>query len=291
MLNPWLGIATMLICFGGLMAGLEGCRRSRVADQELLRKLLHMGMGVVTLALPWLFETAWPVVVLAIVFVFGMSGLRVSRSLQRLLGGVIHGVDRPSLGEIYFPLGVGLLFLLSGDHRLTFCIPVLILTFADATAALIGARYGVFRFCTPQGEKSLEGSITFFTIAFLSIHVPLLLFSDTGRVETLLIALTVGLQVTLLEAIAWRGLDNLLVPLGGFLWLRSLLDLRVAALVTHLGIAVLLVTLFLLTVWYRSGACPGLRSGLRHREAPIDRGRIPRKRTGGTREGLSHESV
>jgi phytol kinase len=283
MLSPWLGILTVLTSFCGLAAGLEGYRRSRAVDSELLRKLLHMGMGLVTLALPWLFAAAWPVVVLAALFVFGMIALRAAPHLQRVLGSVVHGVSRPSLGEIYFPLAVGLLFVLSGGDPLTFCIPMLLLTFADALAALIGARYGVLRFSTGHGEKSVVGSIAFLAAALPSIQVPLVLFSDTDRAEALLIAATVALQATLLEAVALRGLDNLLVPLGGFLCLKSLLELNVAALATHLGIAVFLVTLFLLTVSYRSAA--------HHREAPVHRGRFPRKRTGDTQEGPSHDVV
>jgi V/A-type H+-transporting ATPase subunit I len=50
----------------------------------------------------------------------------------------------------------------------------------------------------------------------LSTHVPLLLFTDIGRAESLLLGLTIGLLVMLIEAIGWNGLDNLLVPVGGF---------------------------------------------------------------------------
>jgi hypothetical protein len=82
-------------------------------------------------------------------------------------------------------------------------------------------------------------------LAFFSVHVPLLLLSEVGRAETLLIALILGLLVMLLEAIAWRGLDNLFIPLGGYLLLRTHLEMDVVALLTRLGITIVLVVLTL----------------------------------------------
>jgi phytol kinase len=154
-------------------------------------------------------------------------------------------VERRSLGEIYFVLSVVILFGLSNGDPILFCIPMLILTLADAIAAIIGIRYGQLRYITTDGQKSAEGSITFFTLAFFSTHIPLLLFSDTGRAETLLIALIIGLLVMLLEAIAWNGIDNLLIPLGGFILLRSQLEMEIPDLLTRFIVTVVLVSFVL----------------------------------------------
>jgi phytol kinase len=264
MLNPWAGMGVILTIFGLLLAGLGSYRRWRSPDPEVLRKLLHMGMGVVTLALPWLFRRPWPVLLLALLFAFGLATLRVSRSLQRLAGGVIDGVNRKSLGDIYFPVAVGLLFLLSGGDALTFCVPMLILTFADAAAALIGTRYGVPRGLGAQGVKSIEGSVAFFITAFLCVHISLLLFTDTGRAETLLVATTLALQVMLLEAFAWDGLDNLFIPLGGFFLLKTLLESGVTALLTLLGIAAAMT----FCAWIRTKAHEPGRTNRTHPARP-----------------------
>ena len=115
-----------------------------------------------------------------------------------------------------------------GRDPLLFIVPILILSLADAVSALIGARYGQVRFT--GSNKSLEGSIAFFITAFFSVHVPLVLFGDAGRVETLLISLILAFLVMLLEGCAWRGLDNLFIPIGGFFLLRAYLDMDAAAL-------------------------------------------------------------
>lgn len=246
MVNPWLGMCLVVSIFAVLMVGLNAYRRWRSEDPELVRKLLHIGMGLVTLTFPWLFAAIWPVLLLTVVFTFFLIALRLSQPLQRLLGGVIDGVARQSMGEIYFPVAVGLVFLLSAGDPITFCIPMLILALADAGAALIGQRYGTLRYAAGDGEKSVEGSAAFLIIAFLSTQIPLLLFTSTGRAESLVIALTLALLVMLLEAVAWRGLDNLFIPLGAFFLLKSFLRMDLTALVVCLGIAVALVMLSVL---------------------------------------------
>ncbi len=241
MLNPWLGIGLVLLLLGALTVGLRLYQHYASPHPELVRKLLHVPMGLITLSFPWLFDESWPVIVLALIAIAWLAALRLYAPLTQLLGSVLGGVKRRSLGEIYFPLSVGLLFLMADGDPLLYCIPMLILTLADAVAAVIGVRYGQFHYTTIDGQKSAEGSVTFFTIAFLSTHVPLLLLSNTGRAETLLIGLILGLLVMLLEAIAWQGLDNLFIPLGGFLLLKTHLMMDVPSLVTRLAVTIILV--------------------------------------------------
>src|SRR5262249_1979590 len=150
---------------------------------ELARKIVHMGMGGVTLTFPWLFHEAWPVLLLAGVSILGLLALRVVGSLKSALGSVLGGVSRVSLGELYFPLAVRVLFVLflggpDGERVpriILYAAPILLLTLADAAAALIGVSYGRLHYVTADGVKSWEGSLACFTCAFFCAHVPLLL--------------------------------------------------------------------------------------------------------------------
>jgi phytol kinase len=130
---------------------------------------------------------------------------------------------------------------------LLYTLPLLTLTLADAVAALIGVSYGRLKYDGAEGRKSIEGSLAFFLVAFLAIHLPLLLLTTTGRAESLLIGLTFGVLVMLLEAVAWRGLDNLFIPFGGYLLLRAFLALDAPALLARLVVTgvMLLVVLML----------------------------------------------
>ncbi|MFP4145087.1 MAG: diacylglycerol/polyprenol kinase family protein [Phycisphaeraceae bacterium] len=238
MISPWLAMPAVLVTFAAMVAGLAAVQRQIAPHPEVVRKLLHVGMGLVVLSFPWLFDAVWPVATLAGLAAGGLLAVRVLPLLRDRLGRVVSDVQRPSLGEIYYPLAVALVwgFSFSRGDELLYLIPMLILTLADAVAALIGLRYGTLRYQTLDGFKSAEGSVAFFTVAFLSSHVPLLLLSDVGRPESLLIGLILGLLVALIEAISWRGLDNLAIPLGAFVFLLlyrdeppPVLGLRLAA--------------------------------------------------------------
>lgn len=249
MLSPWFGILLVLVLLGGVMAALKLISARCCLHPETSRKAVHILMGMVTLSFPWLFREAWPVLLLTVLAVVALAGTRLVAPLQKQFGTVLNGVERHSLGEVYFPLAVSALFVLSSENRLLYLIPLLTLTLADAVAALVGIRYGQHRFCTSEGTKSAEGSLAFFMVAFLSAHVPLLLLSNTGRAESLLIALVLGILVMLFEAVSVGGLDNLFIPLGCYALLRRYLMLEADELLFRLG-AILLLAL-LVFIWRR----------------------------------------
>lgn len=213
-MSPWLGILLVLASLGLLLGGCHyGSRRFSLAA-ELSRKTVHMGMGLICTLFPLIFDATWPVLLLAGVAVASLLVLRLLPTLRTTLGSSLHGVARSSLGELYFPVAVAAVWYISVDKPLYYGLSVLVLTLADAFAALIGTRYGQQRYTTAEGHKTWEGSFTFFFAAFLCIHVPLLLMTTIGRAECLLIALLIAVLVMLVEAVAWRGLDNLFIPLG-----------------------------------------------------------------------------
>lgn len=243
MMHPLAAMTIVFGTLGGLLGGLTLYRRVAAPHPELLRKLLHVGMGLVTLALPWLFDRAWPVLVLCGLSVILLVSLRSVARLRASVGQVVSGVSRFSLGEIYFPLAVVTLWLLylntppepASRRLLGYVIPLLLLAISDAVAALIGVAYGRWRYTTPDGMKSIEGSFAFFLSSFICIHVPLLLMTDRGRTETLLIALLLAWLATMFEAIAWSGLDNLILPLVAHLLLLIYWDQSADALLQRLG--------------------------------------------------------
>lgn len=242
-----LAIALALAAFLLLFAALESGARKGLLSPEATRKLLHTGSGLLTLSFPFVFHELWPVLLLTSASAGLLAIVRFVPLVRGRFAGVTTRVGRVSLGELYFPLSVAVLFWLTlGRDPLLFIIPILVLTLADATGALVGVRYGL----TPYSgtSKSLEGSVAFAAVAFVCIHVPLLAWSDVGRVESLLIAVTLALLVMLLEGSAWRGLDNLFIPIGGYVLLRSYLGLDASALGARFAVTSGLVALI---VFYR----------------------------------------
>lgn len=244
--SAWLHVLLVLTILGAWMIGPRLWQHYTAPHPELVRKLVHIPMGIMTLSFPWLFDSAVPVVILGVLAIAWLLALRYYKPLATRLGSVLGGVERRSLGEIYFPISVVLVFLLSQGHPLLYTIPLLVLTLADAVAALIGVRYGQHHYTATEGPKSAEGSVSFFMVAFFSVHVPLLLSDQTGRAETLVIAVILGLLVMVLEAIAWQGLDNLFIPLGTLILLRTHLTMDLPELLVRLVVTLGLVALVLI---------------------------------------------
>ncbi len=247
-MNPWTAMGLVLGALGLLMGVTRLLCQRGTLGPEASRKTVHIGMGVICLAFPWLFSAVWPVWLLAVLACIGLVGVRAVPVLRQTLGGVLHGVRRVSWGELYFPIGVAAVFTLSAHDWVRFVVPVAILTFADAAGALVGKRWGRHRFETLEGTKSVEGSAAVGVTAALATAVPLLL-AGHAPLAVLLIALLLGLFALLLEAIAWEGLDNVFLPLATYAQVSVCLLLPLTSISNRL--LVLIAITLLARLWRR----------------------------------------
>jgi phytol kinase len=201
------GAAILAAVFLSLLGIAELWRRFGSPKPEWTRKLVHLGGGIACLFFPFLVQSPWVVLALAL----PLCGLFVAGSRFGFLKS-LHGVARRSRGAEYYPLSVFLTFLMTPGRPWLYLSAVLVLAVGDAFAALIGSRYGVIRYEVEDDQKSLEGSLVFLVIAFLAIHLPTLLLTDLPRPVCVLAALLVAALVTGFEAISLEGADNLFVP-------------------------------------------------------------------------------
>ena len=246
-MNGIAGIGLVVAALGTMMFVVRWAQRRFALSAELSRKLVHVGMGLVCLTFPWLFSETWPVWVLAGLAVVALGAVRVLPKIKAQLGQVLGGVERESWGELLFAPAVAFVFALAHGNKLLFCLPVAILALSDATAALIGRRYGFEKYETDDGWKSIEGSAAFFGVTFVTTCVALFLGAGPGWLEIFLLAVVMGLILMLMEAIAWRGLDNLFVPLVSYVCVARLKDAAAGELTLRL--VVLVVVIVSLALW------------------------------------------
>ena len=232
--NPYISIVLVLILTSGLMGAIRLFQKRYAPHPEWCRKLMHIGSGIIALNIPWLFESTWSVLLLCAISLTGLVAMKHLRYLKQNIGRVVGEVKRESSGDIYFPLTIATLFVFSKGDPLFYCIPLMILTFADAAAALVGIFYGVLHFETADGVKTIEGSLAFFLVAFFCAYIPMLIFTDFGSKEILLIAFLLAFLLMIVEAaVGWKGLDNLLIPVIGFLVLKVTIDCSLAELISQ----------------------------------------------------------
>ena len=241
----WFMIALVVGSLVGLLAGVSHLGARYRWHPEWQRKTLHVALGVAALSFPWLFATVWPVWVICGVGALILLALRRVPILRRRLGRTLHDVKRTSSGELLFTLAIVLLFALAHETPVAYVVPLAILTFADTAAALVGAYWGRHCFAIPDGRKSWEGVAAFAGMA-VAVTLPLLAWlTALAWPQLLAVALIVGILTTLVEALAWHGQDNLLVPLTGYLALSFLPtqspNLLLAAPAMLLGLALLFI--------------------------------------------------
>ncbi len=215
-------------------------------NSEAKRKIFHIVMGLTMLILPYIFTSYLSVGILALIGLAIMYILKHTR-LKNSIGSVLYSVDRESLGEVFFIISVFLVFYLSKGNKILYSVPILVLTFADSTAALIGKNYAKKDLAQlNEDSKSIEGSFMFFMVAFMVTLVPILLYTQVGREETLIIATIIGFNVALIEMISHTGNDNLLIPLTTYAFLSTHIGLELEQLRINLiilGAIFLIVTI------------------------------------------------
>lgn len=219
-----LTLALIVLSVGGLLAAMAVVHvlaKRYNWPAEVQRKCVHVATGLYALTLPLTFSEAWPVLLLCSLSVLVMAVMRIPALAASRIGSTIHSVERKSYGEILLAVAVGFTFFRSLGSPVLFVLPILVLTFSDAAAALTGVRYGRRTFAVEDGAKSLEGTAIFFLVTVIIAMIVLLVMTDVPRVSVILLAFVVAAFGAQLEAESWRGFDNLFVPVGLHLFLQN----------------------------------------------------------------------
>ena len=204
------------------MGLLSMVRSTHKIGQELKRKSFHVAVGLASLSFPLVLNEPWKAMTGMALAIAWMSAVRVLPCLQRRFGSVLQDCDRKSLGEVYFALSIGALILLTPDSPLLYIIPVLILTLADAAAAIFGRLIPSKPLTGFLRGKSVGGCTAFFIVAASICFAMLAVYTTLPAWQVTTAALVVATATCLAEAVSRRGLDNIIVPLVAWAVLSAL---------------------------------------------------------------------
>ena len=107
--------------------------------------------------------------------------------------------------------------MLTQNAPTLFVIPILILTLADAFAAIVGKVFPIGPLASMARGKTAAGCIAFFFVAFAVSYWSLITFAELQSVHALVIATALAATTCVVEAISRRGIDNLYVPATAYL--------------------------------------------------------------------------
>ncbi|MEB3342971.1 SEC59/DGK1/VTE5 family protein [Okeania sp.] len=212
MKNPhiWLQISLVGAWLGIILILAETLNRFAKVNPEVSRKVVHVGTGNVILLAWWLKIPAWIGITAGII-----SGAIALISYKLPILPSVNSVGRKSLGTFFYAVSIGILigWFWSIEQPEYAALGILIMSWGDGLAAVIGQNFGKHPYQVWGINKSWEGSLTMCLVSYI-ICCLILLVVQGNIWQTWVLAIPVALAATGLETLSKIGIDNLTVPLG-----------------------------------------------------------------------------
>jgi phytol kinase len=221
MKSDWLALAAAYVfVFSAIFAG-EGLRKWRGYSTDFTRKFIHIAVGMWSIGTVLLFQNWYFAVIPPITFVV-INYISYRQETFKAMEG-----ERGNLGTVYFPISFVLVIVLfwltrPADYPGLIVAALMPMTWGDAMAAILGRRFGQYKYRILGSMRTMEGSLTMFLFSWLATFLALFCFPSLGLLTSLLYALLVALVTTLVEALSPWHIDNVTVPLSAALILYLL---------------------------------------------------------------------
>ena len=183
------------------------CKRYFPKQEELSRKIIHIGTGPVIL-LATLFEIPKNIAFFSSFFITIALGI----NYQYRLLPAIEDIERKSFGTIAYGISITLLLLIFWpSYSSSISIGVLSMAFGDGLAGLIGRSITSPKWSILGQTKSIAGTFTMGSVVAISTEA----ISSLNSLEIQpLEIIVISLIATVLEQISPWGIDNITVPIG-----------------------------------------------------------------------------
>ena len=201
MLKYFLVILYILIIFGIAII----YKNFRPNNKEVLRKIIHIGMGPLILLAKYLGISQF----FASYFTSLISLLIIVNYIYKLFP-IIEDVERKSYGTFFYCISLLFLIVLFWDKDpYSLMAGFLIMTFGDGLAGLIGKNFSSKNWQIFYQQKSFLGTLTML-ISSLFVLISVGIYGDFSINQNFIFIASLA---TILEQISVYGIDNLTVPL------------------------------------------------------------------------------
>jgi phytol kinase len=207
--SPWFQVIAIGAWLAAIVLLAEGLHKHEQADPEFVRKIVHIGTGNVILLAWWLRVPTWMGIAASVL----CSAIALLSYRFPLLPG-INSVGRKSLGTFFYAVSIGVLMAAFWqDYPQYTVLGILVMTWGDGLAALVGIRFGWHPFLIWGMKKSWEGTLAMLGVSFAISF--LVLVSTLGTPwQAGVVAIAVAILATVLESFSKWGVDNITVPVG-----------------------------------------------------------------------------
>lgn len=217
-MNNIIGFFICVLYVFSIIGLAELLRRRLGYGNSFTRKVIHIGVGMMSWALPFLFDSPWPFVVAALFFA-------LINLLDWRFGffASMASTDRSNLGTVYFPLAAAVVTIIFWNEPPLMVAALMPLTWGDGIAPVIGQSFGRHSYTVFGHTRTLQGSAGFFVAGLLFTWLALWVIPGPPTITALTAmgpAAAIMASTTLVEAVSVAGLDNLTITAAAIVILQ-----------------------------------------------------------------------
>jgi len=207
--NNLIGIVIATFYIFAIIGLAELLRKKRGYSSDFTRKVIHIGVGMMSWALIYIFTSPWPFVIMCLLFaVFLYLDFRFG------FFPAMASKDKNNMGTVYFPLAAATAVYIFWSQPPLMVAALMPLTWGDGLAPVVGRAFAKRPYYIGNHKRTLEGSLGFFIFGFFFTWLALWVMPGSPEVTPLaaiLPALVVLVATTLVEAVSIWGIDNLTI--------------------------------------------------------------------------------
>jgi len=173
---------------------------------EISQKIIHMLIGCMALACPYIFEINPRFIYLGIIILIWF--------IKKLNKNIRMGIMKQDklMGEIYFIISITVLFVVH-KSLVDYVVPILVLTFVDFIVKITEKLYKNINIYDQRKTKIIANSMVFFISVFVCVFLPLKFMTNTRDKENMAISLVIAMLSLMTKLVCEDANDNLMVPL------------------------------------------------------------------------------
>ncbi|MFC1481478.1 DUF92 domain-containing protein [Candidatus Neomarinimicrobiota bacterium] len=212
--SPLAVWAIFIVCVLFVLVVSELVSKRFSIDVDASRRTVHMLVGTLIFSARYVFsEPLYPLLTGLGFIAFNLVAMYAHQLPS------IHATSRRTFGTVYFPLAFVILIILFWERSpLALQTGILLLTFPDPIAAIVGQRSKRPLYKLWQDTKTVPGTIALFLSAML-VFTLVALILEPGEIEhfplsfKIYLIIMTGLVAVIAENLSREGSDNLTLPI------------------------------------------------------------------------------